>query len=174
MVEVKVGMGDITQVDCNAIVTLVNSEGAWYGGVDRAIYHAAGDYYHNQVRSALDAVGLKHGNVIVAHGNKGPRNHFDHVIFVVDDIEGPVGDLLTLALEKAKERGFKKICIPALRTGVAMGIYKDEPNAETTIHAIAKALDYFVVANPYLEMTINFVVYNDPEIETLLSRAIKR
>ena len=37
MVTVKVISGDITQVEGDAIVTLINSGRMWFGGVDQAI-----------------------------------------------------------------------------------------------------------------------------------------
>jgi len=38
--------GDITKITADAIVTPINSEGCWEGGIDFAIQRAAGDFYH--------------------------------------------------------------------------------------------------------------------------------
>lgn len=49
--------GDITRMaSVNAIVTLINSEGAWFGGVDGAIQRVAGGQYHAQARFSTLAV----------------------------------------------------------------------------------------------------------------------
>jgi len=47
MLKVNVMSGDITQTTeaVGAIVTLVNSSGMWFGGVDRAIQKRRGDFF---------------------------------------------------------------------------------------------------------------------------------
>jgi len=37
--------GDVTSVKADAVVTLINSGGAWFGGVDGAIMRVAGMHY---------------------------------------------------------------------------------------------------------------------------------
>ena len=51
--KVQVTSGDITAVPVDAIVTLINSGGLWFGGVDRAISSVAGDLYHRQARAEM-------------------------------------------------------------------------------------------------------------------------
>lgn len=174
--EVQVVAGDITrfqQVD--AIVTLINPAGAWFGGVDRAIQSVAGGMYHEQALSELVNRGLIDGHVLVARGDRSEhQGTFDNVIFVVDGLEQPVGVLVKSALEAAKKYGYKKIAFPALRTGVMLGVFPDEPDAYTTVLAIAEAIREFYDANPGLDLTIYFVIYRDTVVEKMLLNETSR
>jgi O-acetyl-ADP-ribose deacetylase (regulator of RNase III) len=59
--------GDITRDHkVDAIVTLINPQGHWYGAVDQAIFRVAGSQYHRQAKVLLDNRGLYDGQVIIA------------------------------------------------------------------------------------------------------------
>ena len=170
--KVQVTSGDITAVPVDAIVTLINSGGLWFGGVDRAISSVAGDLYHRQARAEMP---LRNQQVVVAKGDHELHlGDFDDVIFVVDDLEGPVGPLVTSALEAAKERGYKRVAFPAMRTGVMLGVYPGEPDARTTVQAIAKAIHDFYTENQALEMIVYFIVYSNMGTQRMLADAMRR
>lgn len=183
--------GDVTQVECDAIITLINSGGMWFGGVDRAIMAVAGKTYHNQVGKAMTddlttllvalqtngtpkaRPGLEDGDVIVAVGDRNfHKGKFNDVIFVVDDLERSVGDLLRTALEAAKKRSYAHVALPVLRTGVMLGAYKPEPDAQTTVSVMIDTLHQFAADNPYLDLTVTFVVYHNPEVQNLVAATI--
>ena len=60
---VKVQLGDITRVPADGLITAVNSEGMWMGGVDGAIARAGGGQFHQQ---AQVLIGKQDGQVKVA------------------------------------------------------------------------------------------------------------
>ena len=174
--EVRVVAGDITmfqQVD--AIATLINPEGAWFGGVDFAIRSVAGGLYHEQALSELINNGLSDGQVLVDRGKHSEHNGlFNDVIFVVDDLEKPVGLLVRVALNAAKKYGYNEIAFPAMRTGVMLGAYPGEPDAFSTVLAIATSLREFYDENPGLELIVYFVIYRDTEVERLFLQETRK
>ena len=170
--KVQVLSGDITTVPVDAIVTLINSGGMWFGGVDRAINSVANDRYHRQAGAMMP---LRDKQVVVAEGDHELHlGDFDDVIFVVDDLKGPVGPLVKSALEVAKERGYKRVAFPAMRTGVMLGVYPGEPDARTTVQAIAKAIHDFYTENQALEMIVYFIVYSNMGTQRMLADAMRR
>ncbi len=168
--QVQVRSGDITTIPVDAIVTLINSEGMWSGGVDRAINSVAGNRYHRQAGAMTP---LRNQQVVVAKGDHELHlGEFDDVIFVVDDLEGPVGPLVKSALEAAKEHGYKRLAFPAIRTGVTLGVHPDEPDARTTVQAIAKATHDFYTENHNLDIVVYFVVYSNAGTQRMLAEAM--
>lgn len=165
--------GDITKMP-GAIMTAVNSSGAWFGGIDRAIYNAAGKIYHNQLGQAAMNGRLSDLETVVAVGNHNLHNgEFDQVVFVVDDLESPLRKVIKAGLIAADNARIKKISIPAIRTGVMIGMVERslEDISDELIEGIK---EYFKECqNPYIE-AIAFVTYNNPELDGILHNAIKR
>lgn len=162
--KINVVSGDITQVNCDAIVTLINPFGAWNGGVDRAIMKTAGRLYHQQVSQYL-----QDGESVVAKGQMAQHNgKFNNVIFVIDTLESPTSLLVAIALSKAKDLGYKHLAIPVFRTGVMLGEYPNEPDVESTVKEIVRGIRAFA----YDGLTISIVVYHDPDLEKLVRRSI--
>lgn len=163
--------GDITRaVEVDAIITLINSAGVWFGGVDVAIMRVAGDHYHNQAENVLQVAGLHDGQVLIAEGEKTKhRGAFDHVIFVVDDLKQPLGKLVHSALNAAKTAGFKSVAMPLMRTGVMLG--KVEPNVQAVLSQIKLGVNEFL-SEGIPDMTIYIVVYGDPTAAKLLTESL--
>lgn len=107
-----------------AIVTLINPVGDWFGGVDRAIKGVAGNQYHNQARMYLATTGLKDKQVIIAKKKEIHGGFFQDVIFVVDDLISPLNELVSTALYVAKEHGYSQIAFPVMRTGAVLGRFE--------------------------------------------------
>jgi len=119
MAEIKVVEGDITQIDADGIITAINSSGMWFGGIDGAIQSVAGDRYHRQ------AAREKLSDLVTVVAKSEKRFHegeFDHVVFVVDDLESPLDQVIMKGLEAADLAGMRKVLIPAIRTGVMLGV----------------------------------------------------
>ncbi|MBP7774940.1 macro domain-containing protein [Candidatus Woesebacteria bacterium] len=163
--------GDVTKsVSVDAIITLVNSEGAWWGGVDGAIYRVAGPMYHNQLRAIMLSSGLDNGQVVVARGDSSKHlGNFDHVVFVVDDLYSPLAELLHAGLRVAREEGFKTIAIPLMRTGVMLGVV--EKNLEAVLLQMRIAFERFTQDGDN-DIDVAIVVYNDPKAVELLSNSL--
>jgi O-acetyl-ADP-ribose deacetylase (regulator of RNase III) len=170
---IRITTGDITKVvNVDAIVTLVNPDGLWYGGVDGAIQRTAGDLYHAQAGRILDNHGLRDGQVIVAQGTRQEHNgrlspgSYDNVIFVVDALKSPLSTLVAAALQTAHEYGYKSVALPLMRTGIMAGLV--EPNDITAID------EMWVGIEPYKNghMDIWVVAYNDPNLAGYLARKV--
>lgn len=164
--------GDITKIDSDAIITAINSGRLWFGGIDGAIQRVAGNIYHNQAMNE-ELINLK---VIVARGDH--NNHkgkFDNVVFVVDDLKSELRGVIARGLEEADAAGFKKVTIPAIRTGVMLGAV--EKSLEQVVDEYMKGIKRYVGRKrakgqvPGIQ-TIAFVTYNNPELEDIMHRVI--
>jgi len=163
--------GDITQIPTDAIMTAINSGGMWFGGIDGAIQKVAGNTYHSQAGAKMP---LKNLQVVVAKGDKKRHNgQFDDVIFVVDDLESPLEDVIYTGLETANKEGYSKLLLPAVRLGVMRGVVEKTPTEAIT--RISKGINTFMTqygAKTKLE-DITFVIYNDFEITSGLTSGLK-
>jgi O-acetyl-ADP-ribose deacetylase (regulator of RNase III) len=162
---VKVLQGDITQIPADGIMTTVNSGGAWYGALDRAISRVAGGMYHGQ----LDPGNLKDGQVVVAGQSGHTGANFKDVVFVVDDLQQPLGNLVYQGLKSADEAGLKSVNLPAFRTGVMAGAMESK---EEAVKATAEAIRRFQAENPSSLKDIQVVVHRDPELAKQFERAL--
>ena len=153
--------GDLTRtVSVDAIVTLINSGGAWFGGIDGAIQRVAGGMYHAQAAE----VRLRNKQVVIAKGSRRMhRGNFDDVIFVVDDLKSPLNELVSVALEAARNAGYQSVAFPMMRTGVMMGAV--EPNVRAVVAQMRQAFEAFSA-----DMDVYVVVYDDPEAVKLLAQ----
>lgn len=151
--------GDIAAVKADALVTAINSGRMWYGGIDGVIQRAANQMFHRQAMACLS---LSHGKTIVAKKQGDHRGQFGDVVFVIDDLEGPLNKVILAALIAASDAGYTTISIPAIRTGVMLGTV--EKNAAEAALQTVIGLKAFAASNtgPLKQMTL--VVYNQPDI----------
>ena len=171
MAKIRVVSDDIVHVVTDAIVTLINREGDWYGGVDWAIKNVAGGKYHRQAQAVLDSKGLFDKQVVVAKGNQREHNgFFDNVIFVVDDLKSPLSELVFRALYAAKQEDYHSIALPLFRTGVMAGVV--EPDLETVIEQMIKGFKQFVSYGDD-ELEICVVIYANPLAVKMFRQALK-
>jgi len=170
LVKFKIVQGNIANIGpADALVTLINASGDWYGGVDYSIRSVANKHYHS-VPDGYLVEGLTNKQVVIAKGDM--FNHaglFNDVIFIVDEVVSPVEELMTLALETARDKEYAVITVPVMRTGVMLGVLREEPDLNTTIQGIAKAFNAFSKSHEQLNLTVIFVVYNNPAITTILA-----
>lgn len=151
------------------MITAINSGGLWFGGIDGVIQKQAGMQFHQQ---AADAMPLHHLNTVVARKRKPHRGMFQDVVFVVDDLQTPLHDVIYRALEAANDAGYKSVSLPAIRTGVMLG--KVEKDAKSAVVELLKGILEFYndFPNSNLE-SLTFVlftggeVYNQLENQTL-------
>ncbi len=166
--KVNVVSGDLTQTRCDALITAINSGGMWFGGIDGAIRRAAGNLFHNQVAQALP---LKHGATVVAKSNGKKHNgEFGNVVFVIDDLQCPLSEVLLNGLTTASKAGFKSVALPTIRMGVMLGVV--EKSKEEAVGEMVGGVMRFLDENPQTSIeNITFVVYVDPDTEELLKDA---
>lgn len=167
MATVSVFNGDITKTPGN-IITLINSEGMWFGGVDGAIIRAAGNMYHEQAAAAHP---LKDGKTVVARKTTKHRGPFRDVIFVIDDLQQPLSALVLAGLQAAEEAGLDTVNLPAMHTGVMLGV--KEKTLDQTADEMAKGIRQFLATKPKKVQTINIVVYNDASVAETIKRALE-
>jgi O-acetyl-ADP-ribose deacetylase len=163
---IYVSQGDITRMPADAIITAINSGGMWFGGIDGAIQRAAGNHYHAQASKAMPLEDLQ---TVVAKGNR--RNHkgqFDNVVFVVDDLQTPLDNVVYTGLEAASEEGYQKVLLPTIRMGVMLGQVEKTP--QEAVERMSNGVREFM--GKYGKKTriedLRFVVYNDPRTATML------
>lgn len=162
---VRVISGDLAQTPCDTLITAVNSGGIWFGGIDGAIQRVAGNLFHNQVAEVLP---LKHGATIVTKSNGKKHNgKFGNVVFVIDDLQGSLSEVLLNGLTAASKAGFKSVALPTIRMGVMLGVV--EKSKEEAVGEMVGGVMRFLDENPQTSIeSITFVVYVDPDTEELL------
>jgi O-acetyl-ADP-ribose deacetylase (regulator of RNase III) len=171
--EISVTSGDIAMEDADALITAINSDGIWYGGIDRAIMRVAEGQYHSQAAQHK----LNDLDVVVARGDRNNHiGHFDNVIFVVDDLKSELHDVVFRGLHAADEAGFKVVTIPAIRTGVMLGVV--ERSLKEVVNEMVDGVKTYILystsskqRNPQIK-EIKFVIYNSPMLEDMLKRTL--
>jgi O-acetyl-ADP-ribose deacetylase (regulator of RNase III) len=152
--KVNVVDGDITQIKADALITAINSGGMWWGGIDGAIQRVSGNMFHQQAAAQMP---LHDGEVVFASANLLHNGRFDNVVFVIDELQRPVNELVQVALKEAEVRSLATVSIPTLRTGVMAGAYESR---EEALGGLVIAIGEFIRTNPSKVREINVVVYN--------------
>jgi len=159
--KVQVVGGDIARQDTDAIMTAINSAGAWFGGIDGVIQRAAGNHFHKQAASASP---LEDGQTVVAKGK--PGCSIKNVVFVVDDLQRPLSEIVQAGLIAADEAGYRSVAVPTIRMGVMLGqVEKTDDEAYDQMH---QGVQNFLSSGPECLEEIRFVVYDDTEMEAAL------
>lgn len=168
-ISVSVTSGDIGRVKSDAIVTAINSGGMWFGGIDGVIQRYAGELFHQQAANALP---LKHGQTVVAKGNIENQASFSNVVFVIDDLEGKLSDVVYAGLVAASEAGFSEVTMPTIRMGVMLGVVEKTP-AEA-VNEMVEGVRRFIGAHSSRTSIkkITVVVFNGQHIQSLLEKQL--
>lgn len=166
--EVEVTNGDIASFNADALITAINSGGLWYGGIDGVIRSVAGKKYHDQASAALP---LCHGQTVTARGENDHAGTFKDVVFVIDDLEGPLSQIVKAGLETAQKEGYKSVTLPTIRMGVMLGVVENSTNE--AVEEMIRGVKLFQENNPKSDLHVTFVVYNDADTERLLRETIK-
>lgn len=166
---VAVVSGDITRTKADALITAINSGGMWFGGIDGVINRAAGNLFHQQ---AANAMPLKDGQTVVARsGGHAHDGAFANVVFVVDDLKRPLQEIIYSGLKAASNAGFKSVSLPTIRMGVMLGVV--EKSVNEAVSEMTKGVRRFLGENSDTTLkSITFVVYNDPQTQSLLQKTL--
>jgi len=162
---VSVVSGDIAQVKVDVLITAINSGGMWFGGIDGVINRIAGNFFHSQAAKMMP---LADGQTVVARSNGHAHGGaFTNVVFIIDDLERPLREIIYSGLKAASDAGFKSVSLPTIRMGVMLGVV--EKSAKEAVDEMAKGVKKFLVENPDTSLkSIAFVVYNDNKTQLLL------
>ncbi len=154
--------GDIAQIPAQAMIAPINSGGMWFGAIDGVIQRNAGGQFHNQVN-----LPKQHLDTIVARKKTAHRAQFSDVIFVIDDLEGPLHNVVYAALEAAGAAGYTSVSLPAIRTGVMLGTV--EKNARDAVAELLFGITEYYKDNPNSSVSnLTFVIYDSQEVYNLL------
>lgn len=161
---VVVTSGDIASFRVDALITAINSGGVWAGGIDAVIARNAGNTFHKQAAAVMP---LSHGQVVVAKGNDGNHAAFKDVVFVVDDLQSRLSDIVYNGLVGASKAGYATVALPTIRMGVMLGVV--ENSTAEAVNEMVDAVRRFNADNPQTSIkTITFVVYNNAATELAL------
>ncbi len=166
-IKVNVIDGDIAVVPAQAIITAINSEGMWYGGIDRVITRAAGSQFHEQAAEALRADPAV--KAVVCKQLGWHHGRFAEVVFVIDDLDEPLYEVVRRGLVEASQAGYERVSMPAIRFGVMRSLGGTEAEK---IDGIARAIkdQQADPANRLKEVSV--VVYADRVLSAQLRRRI--
>jgi O-acetyl-ADP-ribose deacetylase (regulator of RNase III) len=161
-VRVEVVSGDIAQIKADALITAINSGGMWFGGIDGVIERHAGLMFHKQAASQE----LHDGMVVIATATGLQHaGEFGDVVFVVDDLQQPLRNIVALGLRAADEAGYESVTLPTIRMGAMLGVV--EKNIQEAFREMRIGLKTALRDVKNLE-SVTFVVYEDPGLEHLL------
>lgn len=168
MSKVSVVSGDISRTKADALITAINSDGLWFGGIDSVINRTAGNLFHSQAQKAMP---LTDGQAVVARSNGHAHDGaFTNIVFVVDDLQLSLREIVHNGLKAAFNAGFKSVSLPAIRMGVMLGVV--EKSVNEAVYEMAQGVKKFLAESPDA-LSITFVVYNDTKIQSLLEEALK-
>ena len=169
---IYVCQGDLSRTPADAIITAINSGGLWFGGIDGAIQRVAGSHYHDQAAAKMPLSDLQ---TVVARGNRNDhQGEFDNVVFVVDDLQSPLDNVVYKGLETASNEEYQSVVLPTVRMGVMLGAVEKTP--QEAVERMSNGVREFM--QKYGSTTkigdLRFVVYNDQKTADMLGSELAR
>jgi O-acetyl-ADP-ribose deacetylase (regulator of RNase III) len=166
---IRLVLGDITELEVDAIVNAANSELIPGGGVDGAIHRAAGVGLYSELKSHHKT--LTPGQAIITSGYRLPAKHVIHTVapMWIEGLNSQVeilADCYRNSLRLAKEHGIESIAFPSLGTG-AFGIPKDVAMT-TALNAVSLQLQ-----NSQSDIEVTICCYTQQDLDLYQAAAIE-
>jgi hypothetical protein len=139
--KVYIHHGELSEVDAEAIITLVSSEGPghWFAGVNaHAAIHAECPAAFETLEGLFAEGKLVPGEAIIIE----PAGSFDCIIFVVEAKDTSLSELVQIGLNEAVALRCARVVIPELRT-LSTG-WRVSANARTGVIELAKGVAEFL------------------------------
>ncbi len=156
MKNVEIYLGDITKLECDAIVNAANKTLLGGGGVDGAIHRAAGPGLLEECRTLG---GCKTGEAKITKGYNLNAKYVIHTVGPIysDSPTDPIklADCYRNSLELAKQNEIHSIAFPSISTGVYG--YPLEEATEVVIKTVSKWME----DNEDYEMSVTFVCFGE-------------
>lgn len=117
-------LGDITKLDCDAIVNAANSSLLGGGGVDGAIHRAGGPSILSQCKEIISQIGsCKTSQAVITTGGNLPCKKVIHTVGPIwhggnSNEEESLKNCYINSLKLAEENGLKTIAFPNISTGI--------------------------------------------------------
>ncbi len=163
----QVIVGDITQLEVDAIVNAANHSLLGGGGVDGAIHRAAGPELKRACRElrARDwPDGLPDGQVALTDGFALPAGHVIHTVGPVyaktKDKSGLLADCYRNSMALAAREGLTSLAFPAISTGIYG--YPREAAAQVVITVMQETLP------DYQSLHVTLCFYHDTDAQTFV------
>lgn len=156
MKNIEIHLGDITKLDCDAIVNAANKTLLGGGGVDGAIHRAAGPELLAECRTLN---GCKTGEAKITKGYKLKARHVIHTVGPIysnapsDPIK--LADCYRNSLDLAKKYDLHSIAFPSISTGVYG--YPLEDATKVVVKTVSRWLE----ENPDYQIKIVFVCFGE-------------
>lgn len=156
MKNIEIYLGDITKLDCDAIVNAANKTLLGGGGVDGAIHRAAGPELLAECRTLN---GCKTGEAKITKGYNLKAKHVIHTVGPIysNSQTDPIrlADCYKNSLDLARKHDLHSIAFPSISTGV-YGYPLEEATA-----VVYKTVSKWIEENSDYEMKITFVCFGE-------------
>ena len=156
---------DIGQIKADALIAPINSGGMWFGAIDNVIRDKWWLQFHEQVTTNLN-----HWDTVTAIKQEKHNGWFDNVVFVIDDLEWPLHDIIYKWLLSADKAWYKTVSMPIMRTWVML--WAVEKTLEDVFVEIKKWIEEFKKNKPNNLKNIIFVVYKGEQIRIDLEQIL--
>lgn len=101
-------------VEADAIIMTAAPDGRWRTTTDYLIGTVAGNQYHQQLDLALHHAAYPRTQVVCTLELEEHCGKFKDVIFVIDDLDKSLGEILDLGLTTADSLGYTSVVLPPL------------------------------------------------------------
>lgn len=172
MTDVVVVEGDITVVECDAIVNAANTSLLGGGGVDGAIHRAAGPTLLEECRDIIARQGgCAPGEAVITGAGELPCRHVIHTVGPVwdesraDEMDATLANAYRNSLALATEHRVGTIAFPNISTGVYR--FPTDRAADVAIATVREYLDTH--ADHGIEQ-VTFVCFGEPNLSLYQER----